>query len=116
MDKQLRHMSARVMSYKDVIVAKNTNDAWGVKYCYIDNAIILKSYNSVVAVYNIDNGFMFLLPRYDYSVTTLRHIRAFFEDYAPHIWYDLKDIRREVCDNVILVDRYGFDESYMQAW
>lgn len=49
----------------------------------LENALVLHSYSSRVAVYCKMR--VYLLPRYDYSVTTWKHVHAFIEDYCPYV-------------------------------
>lgn len=49
----------------------------------LENATVLTSYASRVAVYCKMR--VYLLPRYDYSVTTWRHVHAFVRDYCPAV-------------------------------
>lgn len=44
------------------------------------NALVLHSYSSRVAVYCKMR--VYLLPLYDYSVTTWKHVHAFIQDYC----------------------------------
>lgn len=74
---QLRHMSASVERHAIDVVVKGTGEI-----VRIPDAFILKSYDSYVAVYPFDGNKLYLLPRYDYSVTTWKHLRAFVQDYC----------------------------------
>lgn len=59
---------------------------------YLENAYILTSYASRVAVYCKMR--VYLLPRYDYSVTTWKHVHAFIADYCSFVRdYDAKTMR-----------------------
>lgn len=59
---------------------------------YLENAYVLTSYASRVAVYCKMR--VYLLPRYDYSVTTWKHLHAFIDDYCSFVRdYDAKTIR-----------------------
>lgn len=79
---KLRSMSATIGELKDVYVMKM--DAEGGDYkIHLDRCLVLRSYNSVVAIYAY--GELYLLPRYDYSVTTWRHVHAFIQDYCHAI-------------------------------
>lgn len=49
----------------------------------LENALVLHSYSSRVAVYCKMR--VFLLPRYDYSVTTWKHVHAFIQDYCRFV-------------------------------
>lgn len=49
----------------------------------LENAYVLWSYTSRVAVYCKMR--VYLLPRYDYSVTTWKHVHAFIQDYCPGV-------------------------------
>ena len=59
---------------------------------HLENACVLTSYASRVAVYCKMR--VYLLPRYDHSVTTLKHLHAFIEDYCSFVRdYDVKAMR-----------------------
>lgn len=49
----------------------------------LENALVLHSYSSRVAVYCKMR--VYLLPRYDYSVTTWKHVHAFIQDYCRFV-------------------------------
>lgn len=78
---QLRYMSAEV-NHNHII---ELEDLTGNLFTVTD-AFILTSYASRVAVYGYDARSekyrVFLLPRYDYSVTTWKHLHAFIQDYC----------------------------------
>lgn len=46
----------------------------------LEDALVLHSYSSRVAVYCKMQ--VFLLPRFDYSITTWKHLHAFIDDYC----------------------------------
>lgn len=46
----------------------------------------LKSYDSIVAAYDPDENRLYLGPRWDYSQTTIKHVKAFVKEVAP--WSD----------------------------
>lgn len=75
---KLRHMSATV-DFVDSITLK-LGDGENI---YLENAYVLTSYASRVAVYCKMR--VYLLPRYDYSVTTWRHLHAFVQDYCSFV-------------------------------
>lgn len=84
---KLRHMSATV-DYIDSITLE-LEDGENI---HLENAYVLTSYASRVAVYCKMR--VYLLPRYDYSVTTLKHLHAFIEDYCSFVRdYDVKSMR-----------------------
>lgn len=49
----------------------------------LENALVLHSYSSRVAVYCKMR--VYLLPRYDYSVATWKHVHAFIQDYCRFV-------------------------------
>lgn len=49
----------------------------------LENATVLTSYASRVAVYCKMR--VYLLPRYDYSVTTWKHVHAFINDFCDYV-------------------------------
>lgn len=75
---KLRHMSATV-DYVDSITLK-LEDGENIN---LENAYVLTSYASRVAVYCKMR--VYLLPRYDYSVTTWKHVHAFVQDYCRFV-------------------------------
>lgn len=74
---QLRHMSATVERHAIDVVVGSTEEI-----VHIPDAFILKSYDSYVAVYPFNGNKLYLLPRYDYSNTTWKHLHAFVQDYC----------------------------------
>ena len=78
---KLRNMSAEV-KHNAII---ELEDLTGNRFTVTD-AHTLISYASRVAVYGYDlrsgRYRVFLLPRYDYSVTTWKHLHAFIQDYC----------------------------------
>ena len=72
---KLRNMSAHVTEQRNIIVQLESGEIRN-----LENALVLHSYSSRVAVYC--DGRVYLLPRYDYSVTTWKHVHAFVQDYC----------------------------------
>lgn len=73
--------------------------------------IFLQSYNSTVAVLDRESGIVTLGRHWDYSVTTLKHVYNFLEQYAPSISYNLcnsrtkkRSIERLIENNYIMYD------------
>lgn len=90
-NRRLRSMSAMV-EYKDGITVELSRGSYK-----INNPVILTSYNSKVAIY--DGKSLFLLPRYDYSVTTWKHLHAFIQDYTNLSDLSASDIRKALKDD-----------------
>lgn len=85
--KKLRNMSATV-EHVDNIAIETANG----EIVELENAYVLTSYSSRVAVYCKMR--VYLLPRYDYSVTTWKHVHAFIQDYCSFVNdYDAKTMR-----------------------
>lgn len=84
---QLRNMHATV-SHEPTITLKLHNGGTVV----LKDATLLTSYAFRVVVYC--EGHVYLLPRYDYSVTTWKHIHVFIQDHC-HMVRDVpaKDMR-----------------------
>lgn len=78
---KLRNMSANINHEPVIELEALTGELFTVT-----DAFILTSYASRVAVYGYDlrsgRYRVFLLPRYDYSVTTWKHLHAFIQDYC----------------------------------
>lgn len=75
---KLRNMSAHVTEEKNITIELASGEVLN-----LENALVLHSYSSRVAVYCKMR--VYLLPRYDYSVTTWKHVHAFVEDYCSFV-------------------------------
>ena len=75
---KLRNMSATVTEEKNITIELASGEVLN-----LENALVLTSYASRVAVYCKMR--VYLLPRYDYSVTTWRHVHAFIQDYCSFV-------------------------------
>lgn len=87
----------------------------------LENVSLLASYDSAVAVfgYNPHCGYrVYLLPRYDYSVTTWRHVHAFIQDFC----YGVTDVdartMRTYAKLGVLHDgyEYAFAKAHMNCY
>lgn len=84
---KLRYMSAHVTEEKNITIELASGEVLN-----LENALVLHSYSSRVAVYCKMR--VYLLPRYDYSVTTWKHVHAFIQDYCSFVNdYDAARIR-----------------------
>ena len=91
---KLRHMTAEVVELEDVVIEENCH---GEKIYHVyDSVKALKSYNSIVAMATSDD--LFMLPRYDYSPTTWKHVHAFIQDCTPFTDLCASDMRRAFKD------------------
>lgn len=75
---KLRNMSAYVTEEKNLTIVLASGEV-----VELENALVLHSYASRVAVYS--NMRVYLLPRYDYSVTTWKHVHAFIQDFCSSV-------------------------------
>lgn len=75
---KLRNMSAKVTEEKNITIELASGEVLN-----LENALVLHSYSSRVAVYCKMR--VYLLPRYDYSVTTWKHVHAFVQDYCSFV-------------------------------
>lgn len=108
---KLRKMSASVDMVETITLISLTGEI-----ITLDNAIVLKSYESRVAVYS--NMQVFLLPRFDYSTTTWKHLHAFIDDYCEGVRdcsaremrckaaFDLDDGEYRYADGILLANGY----------
>lgn len=55
---------------------------------------VLKSYNTIVAVYDeqTDTGYDFLRYTYGYTATSAQHIAKFFKQYQPETIYTWRNV------------------------
>lgn len=75
---KLRNMSAYVTEEPTITIELANGEILN-----LENAQVLTSYASRVAVYCKMR--VYLLPRYDYSVTTWKHVHAFVQDYCSFV-------------------------------
>lgn len=75
---KLRNMSAYVTEEKNITIELASGQVLD-----LENALVLHSYSSRVAVYCKMR--VYLLPRHDYSVTTWKHVHAFVQDYCSFV-------------------------------
>lgn len=75
---KLRNMSAYVTEEKNITIEFASGEVLN-----LENALVLHSYSSRVAVYCKMR--VYLLPLYDYSVTTWKHVHAFIQDYCSFV-------------------------------
>lgn len=87
--RQLNKMQAWYFKVNDVSVVLETEEV------LVKNAIVLQSYESAVAIYDKDKSFMYMLPRWDYSVSTMRQIRTFITSVLHAHVYDIKALRKD---------------------
>lgn len=91
---KLRHMSAEVLELSDVVIEE---ERFGeVRLTYVPYALALKSYESIVAIYY--DGEIYMLPRYDYSITTWEHVHAFIQDCTSITDLCARDMRKALRD------------------
>lgn len=109
MSKKLRRMSATVERVESITVELANGER-----VTLENADVLTSYSSRVAIYCKMR--VYLLPRYDYSVTTLRHVHAFIQDYCSFVRdYDVKTIRN-IAANGLNGGEYMFANGIVGAY
>lgn len=77
---KLRNMNASVTKVGSITVEIGNGER--VK---IENAYVLTSYQSRVAIYSQNCGRVYLLPRHNYSSTTSSHVYAFVQDYCSTV-------------------------------
>ena len=75
---KLRSMSAYVTEEPAITIELANGEVLN-----LENALVLHSYSSRVAIYCKMR--VYLLPRYDYSVTTWKHVHAFVHDYCSFV-------------------------------
>lgn len=91
---RLRNMTAEVVELDNVVIEENRH---GEKiYYFYDSVKALKSYDSIVAMATSEN--IFMLPRYDYSPTTWKHVHAFIRDCTSFPDLRASDMRRAFKD------------------
>lgn len=76
---KLRNMSAYVTEEKNITIELANGEVLD-----LENALVLHSYSRRVAVYCKMR--VYLLPCYEYSVTTWKHVHAFVQDCCSFVW------------------------------
>ena len=78
--------------------------------------LVLHCYSSRVAVYCKMR--VYLLPRYDYSVTTWKHVHAFIQDYCRFVWdTNAREMRKIAALGVDDVEKeYAFAEGIVEGY
>lgn len=106
---KLRHMSAHV-EYWDTAGIKlkcYDGDDYEEKEVTIDYPIALVSYESVVALWD-GYDMLYLLPYYNHSNTTWKHLHAFIEDFTWLPFASANNIRKMAKAG----DNYGFAQAF----
>ena len=80
----------------------------------VENGILLMSYNSIVAAFDLDAGIIYELPRAHYSVTTARQVTQFINHLCNYEGFKDNMDGRVLVDGMI-VKGYGNSE-YVVEW
>lgn len=91
---RLRNMTAYVLELSDVVIEEER--CGEVRVTYVPYALALKSCESIVAIYY--DGEIYMLPRYDCSVTTWGHVHAFIQDCTSITDLCARDMRKALKD------------------
>ena len=111
MKKQLRFCSATVT---DEAIAEcvqwHDGEVCVLSSFFFDEApahtvFTLTSYSSIVAFYDFNTNTIYLLPRWDYSRTTISHVQKFIEDYTNYSYPGVAAIRKGET-NFVIADGY----------
>lgn len=107
---KLRNMSAHVTEEKNITIELASGEV-----LELENALVLHSYASRVAVYCKMR--VYLLPLYDYSVTTWKHVHAFIQDYCRFVWdCNAREMRKIAALGVDDVDKeYAFANGIVEG-
>lgn len=106
---KLRNMSAYVTEEKNITIELASGEVLN-----LENALVLHSYSSRVAVYCKMR--VYLLPRYDYSVTTWKHVHAFIQD-CTLVWdCNAREMRKIAALGVDDVEKeYAFAKGIVEG-
>ena len=106
---KLRNMSAYVTEEKNITIALANGEVLN-----LENALVLRSYYSRVAVYCKMR--VYLLPRYEYSVTTWKHVHAFIQDCTFVRDYNAREMRKIAALGVDDVEKeYAFAKGIVEG-
>ena len=101
---KLRNMSADV-THEDHITLRLKSG----EIVELENCLVLTSYASRVAVYCKMR--VYLLPRYEYSVTTWKHVHAFIQDECDFV----RDYSASQIRNIAACGVYDTEKEYAFA-
>lgn len=68
----------------------------------IDGIKYLQSYESIVAKYNTISEELVLLPKWDYSETTLKHVSRFVREQTKFHYENKAEFEKEIEKNVCI--------------
>lgn len=103
------NMSAYVTEEKNITIELASGEVLN-----LENALVLKSYSSRVAVYCKMR--VYLLPRYEYSVTTWKHVHAFIQDCSPVRDTNAREMRKIAALGVDDVEKeYAFAQGIVEG-
>lgn len=107
---KLRNMSAYVTYEKNITIELASGEVLN-----LENALVLHSYSRRVAVYCKMR--VYLLPLYDYSVTTWKHVHAFIQDYCSFVWdTNAREMRKIAALGVDDVEKeYAFAKGIVEG-
>ena len=105
---KLRNMSATVSTNETITLKLRSGEV-----ITLENATVLTSYASRVAVYSKMQ--VFLLPRYSCSVTTWKHLHAFIDDFCSGVRdYSAREMRY-IAENELNGGEYRFADGIVLA-
>lgn len=106
---KLRNMNAYVTEEKNITIELASGEVLN-----LENALVLHSYSSRVAVYCKMR--VYLLPRYEYSVTTWKHVHAFIQDFT-FVWdTNAREMRKIAALGVDDVEKeYAFAKGIVEG-
>ena len=107
---KLRNMNATDTAEKNITIELASGEVLN-----LENALVLHSYASRVAVYCKMR--VYLLPRYEYSVTTWKHVHAFVQDYCSFVRdYNAREMRKIAALGVEDVEKeYAFANGIVEG-
>lgn len=70
----------------------------------IGSLVYLRSYNSVVAKYDLNNQTLTLGHDWDYSVTTVKHLSMFMNNWTRNLPRGSKEIQKAINEGRITYD------------
>ena len=77
------------------------------------HVVILQSYDSKVAVvkYEEQRTVVTLGKHWDYSVTTLKHVHKFLEEFAPNVEMNIKRTKKNAIEEQIKLGNIIYDKK-----
>lgn len=91
-----RTIKTEQLAPNQIVIFENDKNKYGLR--------VFQSYNSIIAVYDLDDGSLTLGHDWDYSKTTVRWLLKFLNDWTNFTGYNSANIRKAIESGTIKYD------------